>query len=52
MSPREKQERTGRFFAAHRECGLPVTTQRRAVFEAIQDRADHPTAEQLYRAVR
>jgi Fe2+ or Zn2+ uptake regulation protein len=35
-----------RFFAAHRESGLPVTTQRRAVFEAILDRRDHPTAEQ------
>ena len=41
-----------RFFAAHRESGLPVTTQRCAVFEAILDRTDHPTAEQLYRAVR
>lgn len=52
MSPAEKQERMDHFFAAHRESGLPVTTQRRAVFEAIQDRTDHPTAEQLYRAVR
>jgi len=52
MSPAEEQERIDRFFSAHRECGLPVTTQRRAVFEAIQERTDHPTAEQLYRAVR
>jgi Fur family transcriptional regulator, peroxide stress response regulator len=52
MSRTEKQERMDRFFAAHRESGLPVTTQRRAVFEAILDRTDHPTAEQLYRAVR
>jgi Fur family peroxide stress response transcriptional regulator len=52
MSAAEKQKRMERFFAAHRECGLPVTTQRRAVFEAIIERADHPTAEQLYRAVR
>jgi Fur family peroxide stress response transcriptional regulator len=52
MSPAEKQERMDSFFAAHRECGLPVTTQRRAVFEAILDRTDHPTAEQLHRAVR
>jgi Fur family transcriptional regulator, peroxide stress response regulator len=52
MSPAEKQQRIERFFSAHRECGFPVTTQRRAVFEAIQDRTDHPTAEQLYRAVR
>lgn len=41
-----------RFFAVHRESGLPVTTQRRAVYEAIQERSDHPTAEQLYREVR
>jgi Fur family peroxide stress response transcriptional regulator len=52
MIPAQKQKRIDRFFAAHREGGLPVTTQRRAVFEAIQDRTDHPTAEQLYRAVR
>jgi Fur family peroxide stress response transcriptional regulator len=40
------------FFAAHRQAGLPVTTQRRAVFEAILHRADHPAIEQLYRAAR
>jgi Fur family transcriptional regulator, peroxide stress response regulator len=52
MSPPDKQQRLDRFLAAHRERGLPVTIQRRAVFEAILDRQDHPTAEQLYRAVR
>lgn len=52
MSQLDKRQRMDRFFAAHRECGLPVTTQRRAVFEAILGRTDHPTAEQLYRAVR
>jgi Fur family peroxide stress response transcriptional regulator len=52
MSSAKKQQRMDRFLAAYRESGLPVTTQRRAVFEAIQDRTDHPTAEQLYRAVR
>lgn len=41
-----------RFFAAHRESGLPVTTQRQAVFEAMLGRTDHPTAEQLHRIVR
>ena len=51
MNPPEKQHRIDRFFAAHRESGLPVTSQRRVVFEAILDRTDHPTAEQLYRAV-
>jgi Fe2+ or Zn2+ uptake regulation protein len=35
MSPPEKQQRIDRFFTAHRERGLPVTTQRRAVFEAV-----------------
>jgi len=40
------------FSAAHRGSGMPVTTQRHAVFEAILDRTDHPTAEQLFRAVR
>ena len=52
MSPADKKQRLERFFAAHRESGLPVTTQRRAVFEAILDRTDHPTAEQVCRAVR
>ena len=46
------KQRMDRFFAAHRESGLPVTTQRRVVFEAISDRNDHPTAEHLYREVR
>ena len=52
MSPADKQQRLDQFFAAHREGGLPVTIQRRAVFEAILERQDHPTAEQVYRAVR
>jgi len=52
MSPAEEQQRIERFVAAHRESGLPVTIQRRAVFDAILDRQDHPTAEQVYRAVR
>ena len=52
MSPADKQQRVRQFLAAHRESGLAVTTQRRAVFEAILDRTDHPTAEQVYRGVR
>ena len=35
MSPADKKHRMDRFFAAHRDSGLPVTTQRRAIFEAI-----------------
>jgi Fur family transcriptional regulator, peroxide stress response regulator len=52
MSHAEPQQRIDRFVAAHRESRLPITTQRRAVFDAILDRHDHPTAEQVYRAVR
>jgi Fur family peroxide stress response transcriptional regulator len=52
MTSADKKSRMDRFFAAHREGGLPVTTQRRAVFEAILDRLDHPTAEQLYQETR
>jgi Fur family peroxide stress response transcriptional regulator len=51
MTSADKKQRMEHFFAAHRGNGLPVTTQRRVVFEAILDRTDHPTAEQLYRAV-
>jgi Fur family peroxide stress response transcriptional regulator len=51
-SSADKRQRVEHFFAAHRRAGLPVTTQRRAVFEAILTRQDHPTAEQLYRVVR
>src|SRR4051812_23560350 len=47
----DRKERMNRFFSAHRESGLPITTQRRAVFEAILERTDHPTAEQLYAVV-
>lgn len=31
-----------------REQGVPLTWQRRVLFEALLDRADHPTADQLY----
>jgi Fur family peroxide stress response transcriptional regulator len=34
-----------------RERGIPVTPQRRAVFEALLDSRDHPTAERLHEAV-
>lgn len=52
MAPAGNHNRMDRFFAAHRESGLAVTTQRQAVFEAILGRSDHPTAEQLYRKVQ
>ncbi len=52
MRPVDKKQRMNRFFATHCESGLPATTQRCAVFQAILDRTDHPAAEQLHRAVR
>lgn len=35
-----------------RKLGLPLTTQRRVVFEAICAREDHPTADHIYDAIR
>jgi Fur family peroxide stress response transcriptional regulator len=35
-----------------RQKGLPVTTQRRVILEAILERDDHPTADQIYDAVQ
>lgn len=34
-----------------RQHGLPVTIQRRAIFEYLAGREDHPTADQIYGAV-
>jgi len=52
MNATEKQQRLQQFTQAHRENGLPVTAQRQAVFEAILEREDHPTADQVYESVR
>jgi Fur family peroxide stress response transcriptional regulator len=42
----------GDFEAECRKRGLAVTVQRKAVFEAISARRDHPTADQVYDKVR
>jgi Fe2+ or Zn2+ uptake regulation protein len=52
MNPEEKQRRLERFAQAHRANGLPVTMQRRAVFESVLEREDHPSADEVYAAVR
>jgi Fur family peroxide stress response transcriptional regulator len=44
--------RTQRLEAACRAHGLPVTVQRRRIFEALAGRTDHPTPDQVYAAVR
>lgn len=47
-----KQERLEQFERVCRGHGLPMTIQRRAVFEAVLEREDHPTADQVYDAIR
>ena len=40
------------FEAACRAYGIPVTVQRRRIFEALCDRIDHPTPEDVYASVK
>jgi Fur family peroxide stress response transcriptional regulator len=40
------------FEAACRARGLPLTVQRRRIFEALLDRTDHPTPDEVYAAVK
>ena len=44
--------RTQQLEAACRAHGLPVTVQRRRIFEALGGRTDHPTPDQVYAAVK
>jgi Fur family peroxide stress response transcriptional regulator len=48
----KKSEETARFSAHCREHGLSVTAQRIAIFEALSASREHPSAEQLHRAVQ
>ena len=52
MNTEERQRRLEQFAQTHRANGLPVTMQRRAVFESILERDDHPSADEVYAAVR
>jgi Fur family peroxide stress response transcriptional regulator len=45
-------EKVAGFEAACRKRGLAVTVQRRTVFEQLSARRDHPTADQVYDAVK
>jgi Fur family transcriptional regulator, peroxide stress response regulator len=47
-----KADPTGRFAAFCREHGLSVTQQRLAIFEALASSREHPSAEQLHKAVQ
>jgi Fur family peroxide stress response transcriptional regulator len=44
--------RLQQFEAACRAHGLPVTVQRRRIFEALMGRTDHPTPDSVYAAVK
>jgi len=44
--------RMQQFEATCRAHGLPVTVQRRRIFEALAGRTDHPTPDQVYAAVK
>lgn len=44
--------RMEQFEAACRAHGLAITVQRRRIFEALCDRTDHPTPDQVYAAVK
>ena len=44
--------RTQQLAAACRAHGLPLTVQRRRIFEALCDRTDHPTPDTVYAAVK
>ncbi|MGD8415290.1 MAG: transcriptional repressor [Candidatus Latescibacterota bacterium] len=52
MDHREKQDRVAQFEDRCREAGLPVTFQRRAILEAVLESDLHPTANQVYEAVK
>ncbi|HEY6909985.1 MAG TPA: Fur family transcriptional regulator [Myxococcales bacterium] len=49
---RGKADESGRFAAFCREHGLSVTHQRLAIFEALASSREHPSAEQIHRAVQ
>ena len=50
--PVDSADKLKRLEEVCRERGLPATTQRRAVLEVLLQRTDHPTADQIFDAVR
>ena len=48
----DRQGKIGSLEAKCRERGIPMTVQRRAIFEALLDRHDHPTIDQVYEDVK
>ncbi len=52
IGARERRDRLEQLEELCREAGIPCTIQRRALLEAALDRDDHPTANQVFEAVR
>lgn len=52
MQKRQQTEEFRQFEALCRSKGLPLTVQRRAIFEVVLERDDHPTADQVFEVVQ
>lgn len=52
QSARDRSDKARRLERLCRDQGIPLTHQRRVVLAAIENRKDHPTADQVYEAVR
>ena len=52
MRREEIAARLQEFEETCRRKGLPLTVQRRVILEAVLQRDDHPTADQIYEAVQ
>lgn len=51
MDDREKQRRVGTFASHCHDLGLPFTSQRRMILEAVLDLDNHPSADQVHERV-
>lgn len=52
MIPSQVSQRLREFETLCRRLGMPVTVQRRSVLQAVLEREDHPTADQILAAVK
>ena len=52
MDSEQRRQRQAHLERAVREAGLPLTVQRRVIFEAVLDLGGHPTADQVHGEVR
>jgi Fur family peroxide stress response transcriptional regulator len=52
MDGHDQAQRLARFQELCRQRGIPFTVQRRATYEALLARADHPTADQVFEDVK